>query len=259
MQLPEKILCGYFDCSSFGNLTQSKTRTCELYEIEFYLENAKTTTLNGTTYDIRKNHILIATPGQKRHSKLPFKTMYLKFPARGSIAGILNQMPHYFYCSHPEKIYDTINEMVKYQERKNQLLVYSNFLALLNVLVTDSTATVDRNNKNYAVVSSAKQYIQKHYNEPIQLQDIAQSVFLSKTYFQSIFVSVCGKTPHQYLIEKRIENAKIYLRNTNLSMLEVAEKTGFTCQQHFNRMFKAATGTSPLAYKKMCSNKYFQS
>ena len=258
LTIHENILCGYFDCSPFGNLTQSKLRHCKLYEIEFYLEDAKTTTLDGTVYLIRKNHLLIAKPGQTRYSQLPFKAMYLKFPAEGYIADLLNQMPAYFCSSHPEKIYDTINEIIKYQERDNHLLVCSNFLSLINVLFVDSTIPKNRNTKNYAVVSAAKKYISSHYNEPIKLYDIAQSVFLSKTHFQNIFIEVCNKTPHQYLIEKRIEHAKYYLRNTDWSMLDIAEKTGFTCQQHFNRMFKKETGITPLNYKKINQSKYFK-
>lgn len=256
--LPKNIFCGYFDCSCFGSLLQSKPRKCELFEIEFYLENAQKTVVDGTEYHILKNHILIAKPGQIRYSQLPFKTMYLKFPAESDLAELFNKMSTYFCCSHPQKIYDTINEMVKYQERNDLLLFYSRFLDLVSVIKVDSVIPTNRNGKNYAVVSQAKKFISEHYNEPLKLQDIAESVFLSKTYFQNIFMEVCGKTPHQYLIEKRVENAKYFLRNSDSSMLEIAEKTGFTCQQHFNRMFKKETGITPLAYRKINQNKYLQ-
>ena len=56
------------------------------YELEFYLEDGKTTTTDNRTFEIKKDHILIAKPGQIRHSELPFRTAYVKFTADGDIA-----------------------------------------------------------------------------------------------------------------------------------------------------------------------------
>ena len=101
MILPKNIQCGYWDGSEFGNLTVSPKRRVSKYEIEFYLEDGKTTTIDNRTYEIKKNHIQIAKPGQIRHSPLPFQTAFLKFEAEGYIAEKLSKANDYFCSSHP--------------------------------------------------------------------------------------------------------------------------------------------------------------
>ena len=86
LTLPQNISCGYFDCSEFGSLSVSPKRTVTKFEMEFYLEDSKTTTTDNHTYEIKKDYIQIAKPGQIRHSELPFRTAYIKFNADGEIA-----------------------------------------------------------------------------------------------------------------------------------------------------------------------------
>ena len=74
--LPQKINCGYFDCSEFGNLKVSPARTSKYYEIEYFLEDGQATYLNGDEIKIVADRIIIARPGDKRYSFLPFKTAF---------------------------------------------------------------------------------------------------------------------------------------------------------------------------------------
>ena len=66
--LPQKISCGYCDCSEFGNLSISPERTSVRYEIEYYLEDGRATYLNGEEIKIIADRIIIAKQGDKRHS-----------------------------------------------------------------------------------------------------------------------------------------------------------------------------------------------
>ena len=84
LTLPQKIVCGYYDCSKFGNLKISPERISECYEIEYYLEDGKYVYINGSELKIIADHILIARPGNRRRSRLPFKTAFLKFEAVGN-------------------------------------------------------------------------------------------------------------------------------------------------------------------------------
>ena len=211
LTLPENISCGYFDCSEFGNLSVSPHRVVSKYEIEFYLDDGKTTTTDDKTFKIRKNYIQVAKPGQIRHSELPFKTAYLKFDANGEISDRLSVVPEYFCSSHPEKIYSLIDEIILLnEEQKNTLLLYSKLLSLLNLIFADAEIPVRRSGKNYAIISDAKRYIKSNYEKQITLKDIADSVHLSIIYFRSVFTESVGVSPHRYLIECRLENAKSF-------------------------------------------------
>lgn len=256
LNLPTHISCGYFDCSEFGELSESPKRTVSQYEIEFYLEDGKTTTTDDRIYPILKDYIQIAKPGQIRHSQLPFKTAYLKFDASGKLAELLDCAPEYFCSSHPGQIYLKMDELILLREGENSLLLYSQFLSLLNLILQDAKIPSARNGKNYETIASAKRYIEHHFSEPITLTDIAEYVHLSKIYFQNIFKESVGITPHQYLINCRIENAKKLLWNSNISMTDVAEKSGFGCQQYLNKVFKKETGMTPVSYRKSFQQNY---
>lgn len=256
LTLPQNITCGYFDCSEFGTLSVSPKRTVTKFELEFYLEDGKTTTTDNHTYEIKKDYIQIAKPGQIRHSELPFRTAYIKFNADGEIAEKLKRIPEYFCNRHPQRIYNKIDEIILLNESENKLLLYSRLLSLLNLVFFDAEIPINRNEKNYEIVVKAKRYIENHFDSQIKLKDIADSVHLSEIYFHNIFTESIGISPHQYLINYRIENAKRLLWNTNIPICEVAEKAGFGCQQYLNKVFKKETGMTPNEYRKFIQRNY---
>lgn len=256
LTLPQNITCGYFDCSEFGTLSVSPERTATKFEIEFYLEDGKRTTTDNNTYEIKKDYIQIAKPGQVRHSELPFKTAYLKFNADGEIAEKLSQVPEYFRNSHPQRIYNKIDEIILLNEGENKLLLYSHLLSLLSLVFHDAELPATRNEKNHGVILQAKKYIEENFDSPIKLKDVADSIHLSEIYFHNVFKDFVGISPHQYLVDCRIEHAKKLLWNGNVPISEVAEKSGFGCQQYLNKVFKKETGMSPGAYRKAFRQNY---
>jgi AraC family transcriptional regulator len=59
-----------------------------------------------------------------------------------------------------------------------------------------------------------------------------------------------GMTPHQYVIQQRIERARILLRDPSLSISEISLACGFTNQSHFTRLFRKHTGVTPKTYRE---------
>ena len=95
-----------------------------------------------------------------------------------------------------------------------------------------------------------------NFEKSISLKDIASSVHLSEVYFHGIFTESVGISPHQHLIDCRIDNAKKLLWNTDVPICEVAEKCGFGCQQYLNKVFKKETGMTPSQYRKTLQENY---
>jgi len=248
--LPENISCGYCDCSEFGNASASWMRKITRFELEFYLEDGKIAYVDDKEYRIKKDHILIAVPGQIRHSLLPFKTAYLKFSVSGDIAECLADASGYFPNLHPDVIYSKIDEIIRSKECENTILMHSHILALINMVLEESKSSPTWNDRSAKAVSDAKRFIDENFSESITLNDIAKSVHLSEIYFHNLFTESTGTTPHKYLIIKRIENAKKLLRSSTLSINEIAEYSGFGSQQYLNKVFKKETGVTPLSYRK---------
>jgi AraC-like DNA-binding protein len=101
----------------------------------------------------------------------------------------------------------------------------------------------------YRRIVQAKSFIDEHYADPINLDDIADEAFFSKFHFLRIFKNTYGKTPHQYLTTIRIENAKLLLQK-NIPVTETCFLVGFESLSSFTGLFKKQTGISPSAYQK---------
>lgn len=88
------------------------------------------------------------------------------------------------------------------------------------------------------------------YMLPYTLEDYAGMVHLSVSRFAHLFRECMGVSPHEYLLRIRIDNAKILLLNTELTVSEVAERCGFSSQNYFAYSFKVYVGVSPSVYMK---------
>ena len=260
LTLPKKIVCGYYDCSNFGNLKISPERISECYEIEYYLENGKYVYLNGNELKIIADHILIARPGNRRYSRLPFKTAFLKFEAVGELAELLDRQPYYFEALHKKQILELLNEIILMTENENRdILLYSGkFFTLLSFIVMDGGHKKRGTNYNYSSMYSAKKYIENNFGKHISTKEIAASINLSESRFRYLFGVAYGVSPHAYITEMRISAAKKMLWNNDIPISKIVEKCGFGSQQYLNDTFKKATGVSPGKYRKQFSKKYME-
>lgn len=101
----------------------------------------------------------------------------------------------------------------------------------------------------YKRVVQAKLYIDSHYNEPIDLDDIADEALFSKFHFIRLFRSVYCQTPHQYRIHLRIEKARDLL-GAGETVSHACFAVGFESIGSFTTLFKRRTGFNPSIYRK---------
>jgi AraC family transcriptional regulator len=99
-------------------------------------------------------------------------------------------------------------------------------------------------------LSKAIDFMQANLERSIDLPAIAGATGLSPSHFARQFRVTIGKAPHQYLMQLRIERAKRLMRETAISVVEVAFACGFANQEHMTRLFKQHCGTTPAAYRK---------
>jgi AraC-like DNA-binding protein len=103
-------------------------------------------------------------------------------------------------------------------------------------------------------VTQAKKFIDENFSDNINLNDIAAKACFSKFHFLRSFKLLYGRTPHQYLTEKRIEKAKQFLR-AGLPVSDVCFLTGFESISSFKGLFKRSTGLTPFSYQKQLKHK----
>jgi AraC-like DNA-binding protein len=100
----------------------------------------------------------------------------------------------------------------------------------------------------YVHLLRAKDLIDRDYAEPLDVPALAREAHASRAHFIRSFKKAFGETPHQYLLRRRIERAKEFLRNTPLAITEVSLAVGFRSLGSFSTAFRQLVGESPSAY-----------
>ncbi len=92
-------------------------------------------------------------------------------------------------------------------------------------------------------------YIEEHLAEELSLSEIATVASLSPYHFARLFKASTGVSPHQYVIGRRIERAKLLLSTTNWPLTAIAHAVGFAHESHLSQHFKRLTGLTPGSYR----------
>jgi AraC family transcriptional regulator len=99
-------------------------------------------------------------------------------------------------------------------------------------------------------VQSLIAFVEENLGSNIGLVELAAVAGYSPNHFARLFKQAFASSPHQYVLERRIERAKSILRDPHRSLAQVALECGFGSQAHFNTAFKAKVGVTPGVYRK---------
>lgn len=93
-------------------------------------------------------------------------------------------------------------------------------------------------------------YIDANLSSTIVAEDLAGAVGLSAGHFTRAFKATTGETPHVFLVRQRIRRAQILMLETHESLSQIACACGLTDQAHLARLFRAAVGLTPTAWRR---------
>lgn len=107
----------------------------------------------------------------------------------------------------------------------------------------------------YKRLSFVKDHLDSSYFTDIDLKELTKISLLSTFHLLRHFKGRYGVTPHQYLMEKRLEKAKLLLSKKNISVTEICSIVGYHDLSSFSKLFKRKFGLSPEAFQhqKRCS------
>ncbi|MEG4105680.1 AraC family transcriptional regulator [Microcoleus sp. S13_C5] len=108
----------------------------------------------------------------------------------------------------------------------------------------ESTHSVGNNQLRPAI-----EFINENLDKDLKLAEIAAVVNMSQFYFARMFKQFMGISPHQYVVQRRIERSQQLLAKTQLSVAQIACQVGFSNQSHFTAQFRKATGITPKGYR----------
>jgi AraC-like DNA-binding protein len=115
----------------------------------------------------------------------------------------------------------------------------------MNANIKSPTTTSDI----YQRLSHAREFIDACYHLPLDLEQISRQAFFSPYHFLRLFKQTFYKTPHQYLVEKRLEKAKQLLISSELSVTQVCFEVGFESLGSFSSLFHKYAGHPPKLYR----------
>ena len=95
----------------------------------------------------------------------------------------------------------------------------------------------------------AKDLMDARYREPLDVSALARAARLSPAHFSREFKREFGRTPHQYLLHRRLERAAELLRNTDRSVSDICFTVGLRSVGSFTSSFGREFGASPTAYR----------
>lgn len=99
-------------------------------------------------------------------------------------------------------------------------------------------------------IAQIKQYVAKHYEEPLELYDIAQQFNFNYNYLSSYFNQTTKEGFSEYLNKVRIEHACDLLRAGDMAIAEIGNAVGYSEHSYFCRVFKKIIGETPSAYRR---------
>ena len=122
-------------------------------------------------------------------------------------------------------------------------------ILLKNCIVNGEKLPENGTKSNLRAIQEAVGYIEENYAKDLTLEEVAKHMGFAPAYFSKKFRQIAGVTYHDYLIACRVRNSLKDIRNTNLSMTEIAYRNGFPNVKSFIEYFKRAYNTTPLQYR----------
>ena len=149
------------------------------------------------------------------------------------------------------RLYSTAINVATEQQAGYQQILSGIANLLLGITYSSSKNPTDDRKKLTQQINKAKLIMHENYHTDITPEDIAKKIYMSYSWFRSIFKKHTGLSPYQYIQELRIQESKDLLVSTMLTCQEIAYKVGYDNPSSFSIVFKKSTGLSPNNYRNL--------
>ena len=160
-----------------------------------------------------------------------------------------------YKIAYPANLVNLITDLISELQTKNRFYIDNASLILQNILLyvaKNSTPYLNMQTNPLKVpadVSKIVTYLNEHYTETLEVNEIAEQLHISHCRLIALFKKFESVTPKQYIINLRIRKARELLENSSLSIGDIAAKVGYPNALYFSRIFKKNTGISPTQYR----------
>lgn len=244
------------------------------YELDYYISGSRRMTINGTPYSIEAGSVVFRRPGDHTLASGSYNcyTLTLDFSGekkelygrydRNAPSNVLQKrcdnpllelIPSHFVSRNSSdyiRIYDQLCyhfQDVRFRDANAVLLNQLLFLVLSNVchtLYNDTESSLESR-----ILTETCKYVQANFHRDISIQELADNVSFSPSYFFKIFKKAANTTPAEYVISVRLSHAKLLLWESDLTVAQISEACGFHDASYFSYYFKKSFGITPSEYR----------
>lgn len=153
-----------------------------------------------------------------------------------------------FFLEHMEQIMKIYTEAASGRAFRFSKACYDFLLDISMHMIHSHSIGAGQENE---LVETIVTYLERNYQNPVSLSDLASIVNLSRDYMCALFKQHTGQTIIQYLLEIRIGHARHFLTlYPEKKILEIGKMCGFESPSYFGKMFKKEVGTTPEQYRR---------
>lgn len=242
---------GHFYCNQYYHI---KRDYLDLFLLLYVCRGTLHLEVDGHHYIAGSNQILLLDCRQPHYYYCNDSVEFLWFHFTGNnsiqYVEFLNKQNDMIYSgNHIDQLREHFDAVLSYAmiSPLNEHRVSMNILQILAKLAAPAQHIFVSNH----FINPAVQYINAHYEEPIDLAELAAACNVSPSQLIRNFKKYLNCTPHNYLLGYRLRQSKQLLVTTSMSIEEIAEKCGFNSASHYARAFRAKETISPSEFRNM--------
>lgn len=225
-----------------GYTVQDHIHPC--YEIVYYLEGEGSTKINNKTYRFKPGTLSIVKPNTV-HSETAEEGSRVMFVGFTTQANDLKEG----IIEDATAIHPILEEIEKEKAKKDAF-----YKRVLDLLTEEIVIYILRNQQENIVVDNDSfenvlNYIRMNANKCISVREISTALGYSYDYFRQMFSKRMGVSAKQYLMDIKLTNIEELLENTDKTVCQIANITGFSSTSAMCSFFKGAVGVSPKEYR----------
>ena len=249
--------CGYENCApghSYGPVLRNG------YLIHYVLGGCGIYKARGKLFRLKEGDAFLICPGEliyyEADRKHPWSYTWIGMQGI-KIKGYLERTSlleslvfHYGQDDQLRLLHEKMFEADKLPHNRDLMMnsILYEYLFLLTRKFPGAQAATEEKQAGY--VEEALKYIESDYCNPISVQDIADRLNVNRSYLHRLFKSFTGMSIQDYLLDYRIRQACILLKNTDLSVRAIAHSVSYIDALYFSRLFRQKKGMSPSQYRK---------
>ena len=222
---------------------------------------------NAKKYELRAGQGFLIEPCMvtryESDAHEPWSYMWVGFSGKAAPSIIsslgINQNSPIFSCTQEQgrQLAGCIEKMLKYKDNSptstfRQMESFYGFVSLLTESIREPVPAESSND----YVSQCIEYIKAHLSEPFTVQDLADYLRLNRSYLTLLFKNNLDMSPHDYIVQCRLNQACRLLESTQLSIENIACQCGYVTGNSFTKSFQKKLLMSPSAYRQYCQSNH---